>query len=138
MLVVNPNMRITINELMKTPWINQDIKNIPETPLYVDHIFDFVEAGQIVNNTLNDGLKNERENADSHQNKNSSSESPNDGGFKLVSVSALNKKRDSKGRRKMTAGKQNETGSSPSSSNVTDRVDPKKVTFGEKLSNFLF
>ena len=110
MLVVNPKNRITISELMKHPWINQDIQQIPETPLYINASFDFTEAGQILNNTLNDGLQNERRHADSRESNTSmisSNKSP-DSSFKLGSLPKKGRKRNS-----------GNTSSASSASNVT-------------------
>jgi len=68
MLVVDPKNRITIDEIMRHPWINQDIQQIPETPLELDQhqmdIWSSMDKRRQFNATMTDVLDRERLDAD--------------------------------------------------------------------------
>ena len=86
MLKAKPSERITIEDVMQHPWINQDINEIPENKIIMDeNAMDYFTKKGKVNDAMTEALKHER--------------LPEDQAFKVVEVNSLkNRMRNRKNR----------------------------------------
>lgn len=76
MLKAKPSERITIEDVMQHPWINQDINEIPENKIIMDeNAMDYFTKKGKVNDAMTEALKHER--------------LPEDQAFKVVEVNSL-------------------------------------------------